>query len=269
MRLHVAHASLEYKDSDRQHTQDIEKIFDRAVDKGYAWLTGTEAGPGSGNIGEELIRVSRDFGYVPWVPQIQGDRDARRTDCWIAVRKDLIQGKLHGDFIPVIPGSTELKRKVDARWGPKGVVCVNFESTISVLGEVNIGAAHYIHDAHNPSEQPEWDLNKQLSDGIVEWAKDAGRGSAIVFFGADSNMHDDKNDRPEGDPFFGGSMSTVWDELKHYENTGHGTIDVIATYNRDRRVTALQAKALSDREFHLHGDHFLIEAVLNVAPRQR
>lgn len=269
MRIRVAHASLEYKDSDKQHTSDIEKIFDRAVNRHYAWLTGTEAGPGSGNTGEELIRVAREHGYVPWVPQIQGNGVAERTDCWIAVRKNLIDGEMEKRFQLVVPGSKQLGQHVDARWGPKGIVNVRFDSVNKDLGTVSIGAAHYIHDAHDPSEQPEWDLNQDLARAIGDWAKEEGAGPNIVFYGGDQNSHDDKNNTPEGDSFHGGPLTSTWDELKQWDNTGHGTIDVIATYNRDGRVSSLQAQALNDREFHLHGDHFLIEATINVAPRKR
>jgi hypothetical protein len=270
MRIRVAHASLEYKDSDSQHTHDIEKIFDRAVERRYAWLTGTEAGPGSGNTGEEILRVSREHGYLPWVPQIQGHGISERTDCWIAVRKDLVDGEMEKTFDMVVPGSKHLEasghQDYHQRWGPKGVVAVHFNSTNEALGEVSIAAGHYIQGAHTPDD-PAFRWNEELAAAIGDWAKEQGRGPALVFYGGDQNSHDNKNERPEGDSFHGEPITSVWDELRHYENTGHGTIDVIATYNRDGRVSAMEATALNDREFHLNVDHFFIEATLRVEPR--
>lgn len=272
MRIQIAHASLEYKDSDKQHTADLEKIFRRAVARRYAWMTGTEAGPGSGNTGEEIIRLARANGYVPWVPEIQSGGEAGRTDCWIVVRKDLIAGKLNKDYVPAIPGSKELEaqgKKLDSRWGPKGLVTVNFQSTNKDLGEVSIAAAHHIHDSRSPAEQPEWDLNEKLNRVLGDWAREQGKGPAIVFYGGDQNKADDQNNQPQGDTFTGAPMTSTWDEIKRYENTGHGTIDVIATYNKDGRVKALRTNALSDREFHLNMDHFFVEGTVVVEPRKR
>lgn len=113
MRIRVAHVSLQFGDTDKQHTSDITRIFDRAVARRYAWVMGTEAGPGSGNTGKELLRIGKDHDYQMWVPEEQAQGKGRATDCWIAVRKDLIAGGWKTGYVPVIPGSQELyKREV-------------------------------------------------------------------------------------------------------------------------------------------------------------
>jgi hypothetical protein len=66
------------------------------------------------------------------------------------------------------------------------------------------------------------------------------------------------------DTFFVAPMTSAWDELDKYENTGHGPIDVIASYDHDGRVKAKYIRALDDKEFSLHTDHFLIEAGFDV-----
>lgn len=268
MRIRTAHASLQFNDSDKQHTHDIEKIFDRAVDRRQAWLTGTESGPGAGNTGRELIRVARDHGYRPWVPEHQANGIAQHTDCWIAVREDLIEGDWKRGYEHVIPGSNQFEDEMDLNgkvWGPKGLVHVAFDSTPKGLGRINIGAAHYLTGGREPGSKY-WTLNEYLSSAVGDWARKVGEGPGLVFYGGDQNMADDKNDEPQGDTFFGEPLTSTWDELKKWESTGHGTIDVIASYNKDRRVKALRTFALNDKEFRLNTDHFYVEAVFDVEP---
>lgn len=269
MRLRVAHVSLQFADSDKQHTSDIEKIFKRAVDRKQAWITGTESGPGAGNTSRELIRVAKETGYFVWVPEHQANGIASRTDCWIAVRKSLVDGEIKKGFTLAVPGADQLRGEIDMppgkRWGPKGVVHVEFDTTAPGLGPISVGAAHYLTDSRNPSS-PYWDLNKRLAETIGDWAREQGKGRALVFYGGDQNMADNKNDEPQGDTFFGEPLTSTWDELRKWENTGHGNIDVIASYNKDGRVKAMRTNALNDREFHLHTDHFYVEAVFDVEP---
>ena len=267
MRIRLAHASLQFSDSDKQHTKDIEKIFRRAVDLKYAWITGTESGPGAGNTGDELIRVGREAGYRMWVPEAQGKGIARHTDCWIGVRKDLIVGDWERGYDQVIPGSGQLEDEMDLdgkRWGPKGLVRVGFDS-LPEIGRVNVGAAHYLTDARFPTSKY-WDLNKKLAERISEWAREVGKGKNLAFYGGDQNMADQRNNQPQGDTFFGGPLTSISDELKKWKNTGHGPIDLIASYDADGRVKGVRWNVLNDKKFFLHTDHFLCEAVYTVDP---
>ena len=43
-----------------------------------------------------------------------------------------------------------------------------------------------------------------------------------------------------------------------------GVIDVLASYDRDGRVTALRVRALDDKEFFQHSDHYVVEAEYRV-----
>lgn len=271
MRIRVAHVSLQFGDPNRQHTHDIEKIFERAQARRYGWLTGTESGPGAGNTGSELVRVAREHGYRPWVPEHQANGIASHTDCWIAVRKDLILGKWNQGFDLVIPGANQLEKDFpnlpEKDFGPKGLVRVGFDSTPE-LGRINIGSAHYLTDARNP-KSPWWKYNEELGEKIGDWARKEGKGKSLIFYGGDQNMADNKNKEPQGDTFFGEPLTSTWDELEKWENTGHGNIDVIASYNRDGRVKALKTNALNDKEFFLYTDHFFVEATFVVEPLKR
>lgn len=275
-RVHVMVAPLQFSDTDPQHTSDIEKIFARAKKRGVKIITGTEAGPGAGNIGKELLRVGKANGYLMWVPSaVKGASAAEggTTDCWIAVEKAFVTGgkfKTKG-FDPVIPGSRSLYAKAGIdpesfpRWGTKGLVRVSFDSA---LGEIHVGAGHYLTKARHPNAVTKgvdhWAWNEKLADHISQWAVESGKGSALVFYGGDQNMADSRNKEPQGDTFFGGPLTSLGDELERWPNTGHGPIDVFATYDRDGRVEAAYWRSLNDKDFPLHGDHFLSEGGVDV-----
>lgn len=278
MRIRVAHISLQFSDSNEQHHADIMRVFNRAKARNIAWVTGTEAGPGSGNTAKELVEISKRFGYKPWVPSQQSKGGGRSTDCWLAVREDLVNGKWNTGFLPAIPGSGELydRAGVDEefpKWGPKGLVTVSFDST-EALGKISIGVAHYLTGARDPKSSTihkvnHWEWNEKLAEVIGDWAATQAKGRALAFYAGDQNMADNRNDQPQGDTFFGEKLTSLADELKKWENTGHGPIDVIASYNKDGRVVGHSFNVLNDREFPLHTDHFYMEGTFSVTSLKR
>lgn len=264
MRVRTAHVSLQFNDTDKQHTQDIEKLFKRAVDRRYAWITGTEAGPGSGNTAKELLRVTRARGYRPWVPNLQGEGAAGHTDCWIAVREDLIKGDWETGFEQAFPAAAQLEREnpelpKNKTFGPRGVVHVGFDS-LPQLGRINVGTAHHISDSRKP-DSPWWPWNEKLDATIIKWMREVGRGPALAFFNVDRNNVDTRTDTQTI-----GDSTTLADELRRWQDTGHGAIDWMSSYNKDKRVTGRSFDVFDDKEFFLHGDHFLLEGVFNIAP---
>lgn len=266
MRVRTGHVSLQVSDTNEQHTHDIEKIFKRAVERRYAWVTGTEAGPGSGNTSRELIRVSRAKGYRPWVPDLQAEGAAGATDCWLAVREDLIEGDWEPGYLPAIPGSNTLHEEdpelPDKRFGPRGLVNVSFES-IPALGKINLGVAHHLTDGRTP-DSPWYEWNQKLDRVIVKWMREVGAGPALAFFNLDRNAPDTRNDTERI-----GDSTTLADELRKWQDTGHGPIDWMSSYNKDGRVSGHNYTVLDDKEFFLHGDHFLLEGVFNIASLKR
>lgn len=275
MKVRVSHASLQFSDTNKQHTADIEKIFTRLNARRVAWITGTEAGPGSGNTADELVRIGKNHGYRMYVPAA-GDGEGRATDCWVGVRQDLITKNWKTDFRPAIPGSQELYKEQGVRpdslprWGPKGLVTVAFDCD-KLQGRVNIGAAHYLTGARDPDDSTvkgvdHWEWNKELAKEIAVWAKEVGRKHDLAFYSGDQNMADSKNDQPQGDTFMGGPLTSLADELKKWKNTGHGPIDVIASYNKDSRVSGLDFEVFNDKRFFLNTDHFYCEGLFDVQP---
>jgi hypothetical protein len=254
--LTISHTSLQFGDTDREHTEDIEAILSR----GRMLVGGTEAGLGAGNTAKELKRIGAAYDYRMWVPQAEGIN----TDCWVGVHKDLADGGFKTHFNPVIPSSREFEKKglrCDRRWGPKGLVWLEFDSD---LGHISHGAMHYLTGARHPhavhGEVDHWAWNKKLGRHAGLWAAQQGRGPGLAFVSLDGNMADNKNDEPQGDMFFDSPVTTAADELEAWENTGHGAIDGIASYNHDGRVKALDWRVFTDRELRLAADHYHCEA---------
>lgn len=279
MRIRVGHVSLQFTDTDKKTTDDIEQIFDRAVARRLAWIMGTEAGEGAGNTGKELLRIGKAHDYRMWVPSEQNQGESQSTDCWIAVRKDLVLDGWKTGYRRAIPSSKQLYEgrglpgNLEPQWGPKGLVTVEFQS-IPELGEINLGVAHYLTQARSPKAEPihgvdHWDWNKKLAGVIGGWAQQVAKGNALAFYSGDQNMSDAANDEPQGDTFMGQPLTSLADELKKWQNTGRGPIDVIASYNRDNRVKGQNFTALDDREFPLNTDHFYLEGVFNVEALKR
>lgn len=122
------------------------------------------------------------------------------------------------------------------------------------IGEINVGAGHLLTHGRKPGE-PNWRYNVRFTNRIGAWGREAGRGRGLAFFHADFNIVDRTQDVFIGEPF-----TTVADDTKHWENTGHGNIDAIAKWDADGRTEWNRVRVLDDSELHLFTDHFLMEA---------
>ena len=271
MRMRVGHISLQFSDTHQQKKHDIEKIFDRAASRRFAWLMGTEASPGAGTTSDLLADIGKDHGYRMHIPA-NGTGPGRNTDCWIAVRSDLVKSGWKPGYIPVIPGSHELYKDLDPKpqspkWGPKGLVTVEFNS-LPELGAMNLLVTHHLTQGVNPGpasvihgvDHYRW--NQKMDREIAKWVAEQAKGTALVFGSMDKNASDRRKASIEG-------TTTLADELKKWQGTGHGDIDWIFSTNKDTRVKGVSFNVLDDREFFLHTDHFFLEGVYNIDPLKR
>lgn len=273
MRIRVAHISLQFSDTAKQVRSDVTRIFDRAKARNIAWVLGTEAGPqaGNGQTANLLRDIGRKAGYRMFIPSLGGG-PGQYTDCWIAVRNDLIKGNWKTTYIPVIPGSQQLYRelKVDPaspKWMQKGLVTAEFDS-LPELGNINLVVTHHLTRGATKGRASiihgvdHYALNQKMDRAITKWVAEHAKGSALVFGSTDKNASDRRKDSIDG-------TTTLADELKKWQNTGHGDIDWMFSANKDTRVKGVSFKAYNDREFALHTDHYFLEGVYNVAPRRR
>ena len=235
--LTAQHTSLQFSDSEEQMTSDVDKIFKR----GKQILSGTEA---SDNPLTALLHAAaKKYGYRLFKPRGE----------WLAVKRSLAgaDSLWRTGFIPVIESF-----EGEGKHSDRGVSWASF--TVPDLGRITMGVSHYLTHGRKPGD-PNFALNRRLAQAIGAWAGDKGKGTALVFYSGDQN----KVDRLD-DTFLGAPLTSAWDELKRYENTGHGNLDVIASYDGDGRIRAKAIRALDDTEFPLYTDHFLVEATYKV-----
>lgn len=251
--LKFAHISLQFSDSKSEQASDLKKIFGRGNDI----VTGTEA------------RKSKTYRVLKSEAKAAGMVVYRssRSDCWIAVKKTLVEkGSFSSGYEHVIYSSA--KRNDPAHpHGDRGVTWISFTS--KDYGQISVAASHYLTLGRFEGQSQKDDrscrddhftLNRKLADAIGDWARTFGGGAGLAFYGGDQNIVDRSQDT-----FFGNPLVSTWDELDKYQDTGHGNIDVIASYAADGRVSADYVRALDDKYVKLFGDHYLIESGFNVA----
>lgn len=244
--LDTMHTSMQFSDSTAQKQADAKKIFARAASRKVSWVTGTEAGMGaSADLRAALAKEAKANGYKFVV----------KSDVWIAVQRDLIHvGSWNDGFIKTLDASTGSQNFSD-----RGILWCEFSA--DVLGSVSVGVSHYMTHGRKPSDEY-YNANTRLTKAIGEWGKVHGAGRRICFFQADANIPDRTDDVFRGQPF-----TTLADELKDWQNSGHGSIDIIASYDADRRVKGKYFRVLDDKEFPLHTDHFACEGGFEVTGR--
>lgn len=241
--IRAGHASMQYSDTRPQVVSDARAIFAR----GYDWLTGTEAGENPVNA---VLKAEAEK---------QGYTFHEYKSNWVAIKKANAKGgKVTNGAVTVVDNDLVIGPGHDLN-----IVWSTFDHP--ALGRISVMASHYATkgrpDAKEPLYRRNLAANKQLAAAIGKKAGELGKGTALVFYGGDQNIVDALNDT-----FFGQAMTSSWDELKRYENTGHGNIDVIASYDADARVKAVAVNAYNDRELHLHSDHYLIDTTFAVVP---
>ena len=238
--LDLAHISMQYSDTPLQKRYDANKVLSR----GYAAVTGTEAGQDSGR---RALRVAaHNHGYALHIKRAN----------WVAIRKSLIvPGTFRKGHEMIVDSDDYVGRGFDLHITWAGCEIEN-------LGNVAFMAGHYATKGSPTGKKKSSKnikANQKYAAGIGDMAERLGRGDDLVFYGGDQNIVDEDNDT-----FFGEKLTTVWDELGKYPGTGHGNIDVLASYDRDKRVEAEYGRVLNDKKLLLHTDHFLVEAGFRV-----
>lgn len=241
----------EFSDTPGQHEHDAESILNYAAEHDVDVVGGTEAGgrPGN-NLRAALQWFAPRYGFRLF-SQPQGD--------WLAVSRTF--GHVdRASFDLVVPA----KGGKGGHSG-RGIWSVTIKPHNTRYGPaVHVGTSHWLTDRSDPSGAQ----NELLDHEIGQWAADVGSGSDLVFYMGDTN-----NDDQRVDVFGGAPLTTCWDELGRWPTThphagGRGpTIDVVASFDRDRRVSCRTARALSDRDLKLFGDHYSVTAVYAVMPR--
>ena len=244
--LDVMHCSMQFSDSTEHKQQDAKRIFTRAGGRKVAWVTGTEAGRGpSADLRAALEKEAKANGY----------RFAVQSDLWHAVRRDLMVPQTYKKgFIEVLPANSGSQSHE-----PRGIFWAQFDH--AQMGTVSVGVSHYMTHGNSPGDEY-YAANGRITQAIGKWGKEHGAGGKICFYAADTNTGDRAKDVFRGQPF-----TTLADELKDWQSTGYGPIDIIASYDADGRVKGKYWRALDDKEFPLNTDHYAVEGGFTVKVR--
>lgn len=243
VRLPVGHSSGQFSDTERQQTSDAGKICAFAEARGWRWFTGTEAGSQS-VLGSAIAAIDQDHGLR--------FRKGRTGDVWVTHRRDLFEGPVEEEWYKVIDG-------VAGQFADRGVLRVTGHAP-EVGSDLTVLVSHYL-TAKSAQRTHLLRGNQRIANKIGDLGREFGRGRALCFYGGDQNLQD-----RQVDTFLGGPFTSLADETRDWQSTGHGDIDVIASYNGDARVTGKEFTVFDDSEFPFHSDHFVCEGVFEVRP---
>lgn len=234
--LRGGHSSGQFSDRPDQQNQDAARLVSRFESSGRDWLTGTEAG--SKSVLDTAFKNTVHHSELRFIKN-------KTSDVWILVSKDLFTGPIDVEWHKVIDATHE--------FGPRGFLRAS-GACPRVGSEVTILVAHWLTDPDDFG-QANGPRNKKMADELTRLGHQFGKKRNLVFYGGDNN-------RTEREP--GGILSTspftsLATELDNIQNTGHGAIDCMASYNADHRVSGKSWNVLDDSEFPLHTDHYYCE----------
>lgn len=234
---------LQYSDNKSQQQRDALQVFSKG--KQFPIKFGTESGPET-DLHDFLRRFAQDFEHV--LHFARGN--------WIAVDRSIIQkGSVKRGQIFSVDNA-----KIDGHMHDRVIPTLAFTHIDPRIGRIALAGTQYARRGRT-LVQPNSDVNHKIADDIGEWMRSAGSKSAMAFLAGDFNMLDNVKKQ---DWAFGNEFTSIADQLKKYQNTGHGPIDGFCSYNRDRRVTAKWHKVLDDRESPRFSDHYVSQCAWNV-----
>lgn len=244
--IDLLHVSMRYDCTDREKRADLDQIFSYMAENDVLACTGTEAGKRSGL--PQLMRpIATDYGLKTVT--------AKGGDSWIAVNKAFVPGRITSFWQKVLDSSSG-----GGRHTSRGVLGASFLfERFDRAEDITLLTAHYLTHGRpdgTPKYQARLAENKALARAIAAQAKMCGQGRRIVFYGGDQNIVDKRSDT-----FLGGPLTSAQDELNTYLRSGYGGVDVIASYNYDKRVRAVDVWMPGLR---LNTDHRAIEALYDV-----
>lgn len=246
IKVRAGHISMQFSDTVAQWKHDAAAVFAQNLD----WVTGTEAGE------DDNYRVLKA------AAQKRGYRMKRFGSNWVAVKKSIIKaGTFRWAHEVVVPNSQVVGPGHDT-----SVIWATFTHKTKGVGRITVMSGHNptkgkpAVETKDPARRVNLRWTQKAARVVGRRAKELGTGANNLFFyGGDQNISD-----KAADTFFGQPLTSCWDELKKWPDTGHGNIDVIASYDGDKRVSCVRARVFTDKELFLHTDHLLVLAVYRI-----
>ena len=163
--------------------------------------------------------------------------------------------------MPVVPA----KRGREPH-GPRGLFAATIVPHEGDYGPtITVAAAHFVTRSSDPSGRSNHLIDLEAAALFSEVAQ----GQALGFLMGDLNTPDRIKDGFNVAP-----LTTCWDDLGKWPTTmptrpkgGGPTLDVIARYDRDTRVSLKSAAVIDHSDLMLYTDHLPIEATYAVRRR--
>lgn len=135
----------------------------------------------------------------------------------------------------------------------RGVQFVTFTPN-GTSERVTVCSGHWLTERSDNGHQ-----RYAMTQAMVDAVQRAARGDRLAFWTGDTNNNDRVREHSAVDRALRkGQLTSCWDELGRYPVTGPhgGTIDVVGSYDPDRRVECLRAR----RWVSLYSDHQPVSA---------
>lgn len=238
------HTSLQFSDAPRQQEHDVRVLFEKGSK--FPIKTGTESG-----------RDNALFGLVEHFAQKHGHIVHHGQGNWVAIDKDIIKkgSRPKKDKIFVVRNDVLFGHQADREFPT-----IQFKHADERFGVVAVAGFHYSTHGRLPHD-PNYDTNMMYAGKIAAWMEEAARGTNIAIGAGDFNMVDKM---PKQDWAFGEGFTSMADEIKIYQPTGHGPIDGFVSFDGDKRVKAKKLEVLADNKLHMYTDHFVIRGTWSV-----
>lgn len=141
--------------------------------------------------------------------------------------------------------------------GPRGVQLVEFETPAG--DRITVAEAHWLTRRSDTGGQ-----RLAMTEAMGQVIEEAARGSRLGFWMGDTNNPDRPTAVSQVDRALRmADLTSCWDELGRYPDThGNTTLDVVGSYDPDRRVSCLRARVFPQ----LHSDHRPLSAWYSIRP---
>lgn len=258
-RLHLVQSSMKYSEGGKAATADVRDLLVKAELKDAPDCVGFTESPPGGAVRRAITRLARRRGYHAWTP---------KGDFVFAVHPR--NTVTETGYVHVLAPNTGMS---EGNYGERGLAFVTFQTPAGNV--VTCHGSHwltaYVLDNHPGPETRREDRYAEQTRAMVKAVVAHGAGGHLSFWQGDTNLNEQKDHGQDPDGFHAMStaagLRSVYDELDRYPAT-HGplkkgsTIDVLGSYDPDRRVSAVDVKVRPPR----HSDHRAVDAWFDVLP---
>jgi hypothetical protein len=256
---------MEFSDTARAIAQDLKAVLVNPETHDAPDVVAFSEAHKASRVRPAVKRVGTKRGWQVYVPP--------KGDVVLAVHPR--HRLLETGYVHVLDAQTGLPK---GNFSNRGVAFVTF---ITPAG--NVVTDHSIHwitafrlDRRPGPESPREIKHMEQTDAVIEQVTAHGEGRRVSFWQGDTNVPEDRDKGADNVAiharFREHGLTSVWDELSasqaipaNFPST-HGrrgsTIDIIGSYDPDRRVTAVDARVRPIR----HSDHQVVDAWYDVRP---